>query len=99
AAAIGHADDVVDLHFAAGAHAGAAGDAGVEVDGDGGIGDVEFGGVVGVELAGEAIAAGDAHRRRPLPEIRLVVGAGIGRPHVAGQQLEHHLARLPGALG
>ena len=30
--AIGHADDVIDLHLAAGAHAQAALDAGIEID-------------------------------------------------------------------
>ena len=100
AAALGHADHVVDLHFAAGAHAGAAGDAGVEVDGDGRVGDVELGvRVLAGEFRAETAVAGDSHRSGPVPEQRLVVRPGFGRPHVAGQQFEHHLARLLGALG
>jgi hypothetical protein len=100
AAAQTHADDVVDLHLTARAHAGAARDARIEIHGDRGIRHIMLGGLVTVgELRLEAVAAADAHRRRPLPERRLIVGALFARPHVAREQLEHHAARLHGALG
>src|SRR5204862_3617863 len=38
--AVGIADDIVHLHFAAGAHAARALDAGIEVDGDRGMRDI-----------------------------------------------------------
>ncbi len=95
AAAQPHADDVVDLHFAARAHARAACDAGVEIHGDRGVRDVELGLLVlAVEFRGIAVAAGDAHRRGPLPERRLIVGPFLARTHVAREQLEHHAARF-----
>ncbi len=98
AAAQAHADHVVDLHLTARAHARAARNARIEIHRDRGIGKIELGRFV---LAGElgriALAAGDAHRGRPFPERRLIVGPGFARPHVARQQLEHHLARFHGA--
>ncbi len=99
-AAQAHADDVVDLHFAAGAHAGPAADAGVEIDRDGGIGDVEPGvGLFVIELRRIAVASRNPHRRRPPPEHRLAIGALFRRPHVAGQKLEDHLARFHRPIG
>jgi hypothetical protein len=99
AGAQAHADDVVDLNFAARAHARAARNAGIEVHGDRGIRDIEdCRSVLAAELRGIALAAGNAHRRRPLPERRLIVGPLLARPHVAREQLEHHAARLHCAL-
>jgi hypothetical protein len=98
-AALGHADHVVDLDLAAGPHTGPAGDAGIEIDGNGGIGDVEFRRhVVGEEFRAVAIA-GNPHRAGPLPEHRLLIRTVGHRPHIAGEKLEHHLARFPGPFG
>src|SRR5882672_9850139 len=103
AAAEPHADDVVDLHLAARAYARAARDARVEIHGDGRVRDVELRAAMTLfvtrELRGVTVAARDAHRRRPFPERRLVVGPLFARTHVAREQLEHHAARLGGALG
>ena len=92
--AIGHADDVIDLHFAAAAQAKAALDAGVEIDAHGGMAGV----------------ADPARRRRepapahldpvgPMPELRIRVVRGRARRLVRDQKLHDHLARLGGALG
>ena len=90
--AIGHADDVVDLHLAAGAHAQAALDAGVEIDAHrrmAGIGLPALGG-------GEA-ALGDAGLLGPVPELRIGIVRGLARRLVGDQQLHHHLLRGDGA--
>ena len=93
-AAAGHADDVVDLHFAAGADAQIALDAGVEIDRHGRMA------AVGVRRGTLAEAAGaDAHAVGPGPEFRLRVVRGLARGLVGDQQFEHHLPRGLGALG
>ena len=84
------ADDVVDLHFAAGAHAARALDAGIEVDGDGGMRHVG----ARRKARGEPRLA-DLERGGPLVE--LGVRAVGHRRHVGAQELEHQLLRVPGA--
>ena len=99
-AAQAHADDVVDLHLAARAHAGAARDARVEIHGDRRIREVEPRLVMAAaELRAVAVAALDTHRLGPFPEWGLIVGTLLARAHVAREQLEHQLARLRGPLG
>ena len=93
-AAAGHADDVVDLHFAAGAHTEIALDAGVEIDRHGRMA------AVGLRMMALAEAAGgDAHAVGPGPEFRLRVMRDFALGLVGDQQLEHHLPRGLGALG
>ena len=83
-AAEGVADDVVDLFFAAGAHAAAALDAGVEVHRDGRVRDVLDGLMPGAKR-------GLPTESRLRPAIELGVER-VGRlRHVREQQLEHHL--------
>ncbi len=93
-AAAGHADDVVDLHFAAGADAEIALDAGVEIDRHGRMAAVGRGLAVGGKAAGA-----DTHAVGPGPEFRLRVVRGLALGLVGNQQLENHLARGLGAVG
>src|ERR1019366_2593920 len=93
-AAPGHADDVVNLHFAAGAHTKIALDAGVEIDRHGRMAAVGVGRVALSEAAG-----GNAHAVGPGPEFRLRIVRGLALGLVGNQQLEHHLPRGLGALG
>ena len=93
-AAAGHADDVVDLHFAAGADAQIALDAGVEIDRHGRMAAVGCGRGTLAEAAGS-----DAHAVGPGPEFRLRIVRGLARGLVGDQELEHHLPRGLGALG
>ena len=88
----GHADHVVDLHFAAGPHAGAAGDAGVEIDRDGRIGDVEF---------GVRCVSANFDAKRSLPEIPIDAAHcqnvdWLSGPSSAGRIL---LVTVSGAVG
>src|SRR5260370_3329648 len=93
-AAPGHADDIVDLHFAAGANAEIALDAGVEVDRHRRVAAIGL----GLRPRGEA-ALLDADAIGPAPEAGVRIMRGLALRLVADQQLEHHLAREFGALG
>src|SRR6185312_7785140 len=87
-AAAGHADDVVDLHFAAGANAESALDAGVEID--------RHRRVAAVRLwlrARREAAVIDPDLIGPAPEARIRIMRRGALRLVADQQLEHHLAR------
>ncbi len=87
-AAIGHADDVVDLHLAAGAHAQAALDAGVEIDAHRGMAAVAL-----PALGGGKTAFGHLDLFGPVPEFRIGIVRGRARRLVGDQQLHHHLLR------
>ena len=93
-AAIGHADDVVDLDLAAGAHAEAALDAGVEIDAH-----RRMAGVGRPALGGGKAALGDARGLGPVPELRIRIVRGLARRLVGDQQLHHHLLRGHRARG
>src|SRR5262249_33160706 len=77
-AAVGHANDIIGLHLMAGAHAQAAVDARIEIDGDGGMRGVG---------RRAPILLGTAHRRHlhgvdPAPKLRPgIVGFLPPRPH------------------
>ena len=94
-AAAGHADDVVDLHFAAGADAEIALNAGVEIDRHGRMAAVgrrhrlAFGKAAG----GEFLAFGG------LPEFGFRIVRDFDRRLVGQQQFGDHLARGLGAVG
>ena len=90
----GHADHVVGLHLAAGAHAQPAVDAGVEIDGDGRMRRVGRRAMIPREAAGRR----DAHGIDPAPELGSRIVARLAPGLVGHQQLEHHLARLLGPL-
>src|SRR5690625_3051919 len=90
-AAVGHADDVVDLDFTAGAHAEAAVDAGVEVDRHCRVADV----LLRRSVCGKT-AFGHTQPLGPLPELGIRVMAGVARRLIGDQQLEDHLL---GGLG
>ena len=96
-AAVGEADDVVHLHLAAGAHAQAAGDAGVECDVDGGVGAVGRAGRGRVSGRVRGRRGGQPHLLDQFPEMAGAVRAVRARRLVLEQQFEHPLARLPGA--
>src|SRR6185295_5393667 len=83
-AAEGVPDHVVDLFFAAGAHAAAALDASVEVHRNGRVRDVLDGLPPGCET-------GLTNRKPSSPEIELGIERVGGLGHVREQQLEHHL--------
>src|SRR5690606_26443957 len=87
----GVADDVVDLLLATGTYAARALDTGVEIDGNGWIGQVG----VGRQARCEA-RAGYAHFLGPVGQ--LVVGLVVLRRHVGQQQLQHHLLGSLGAF-
>ncbi len=72
--AIGHADHVVDLHLAAGAHAEAALDAGVEIDAH-----RRMAGVGCPALGRRKAAFGDARFLGPVPELRFRIVRGLAR--------------------
>ncbi len=95
-AAAGHADDVVDLNFTAGADAEIAVDAGVELHGHGRVREVVD--LVGTLQFREA-AVRDLDPVGPVPEagVRIVRGLALGL--VGDQELEHQLARGLRALG
>ena len=83
----GHADDIVDLHFPAGAHAEIAMDAGVEIDRHGRVADI-----LGRRLAPRQPPGFEAGIGNPLAEARCGV-VGVFRL-VGKQQFQHH---APGA--
>ena len=74
-AAAGHADHVIDLHFAAGADAEIALDAGVEIDRHRRMAAVGRGLAVALGKA----AGADVHTIGPFPELRLRVVRGVSR--------------------
>ena len=86
-----HADDVIHLHLPASPHAQAAVDAGIEIDGDGGMAGVGGRTVRGL---GQAACRRYTHIVDPLPEFRCLVVAGGALGLVGRQQLEHHFSRL-----
>src|SRR6185312_14498905 len=91
--AIGHADHVVDLHLAAGAHAQPALEAGIEMDAHRRMARIRlpaFGG-------GEA-AFGDAGLLGPMPEFRVRIVRGFARGLIGDQELHHHFLRRDGAV-
>src|SRR5262249_40832784 len=93
-AAAGHADDVVDLHLAAGADAEIALDAGIEIDRHRGVAAVgDWAGAPGKPAARDFLAF------RRLPKFRLRIVRHILGRLVGDQQLEHHAARGLGAIG
>ena len=93
-AAARHADDVVDLHFAAGAHAQIAGDAGVEIDRHGRVAAIGRRALVAREAALlELHAVGD------LPKLGIGVVRNLGRRLIRQQQFGDHLASRAGAIG
>ena len=89
-----HADHVIDLHLAAGADAEPAIDAGIEIDGHGGMGEIGLDDTVGREAG-----AVDVLNFRPVPERRHPVGRILARRLIGEQQLHHHAAGLDRALG
>ena len=93
-AAAGHADDVVDLHFAAGANAEIALDAGIEIDRHRHVAAIRRRRRTPWEAA-----LFELHAGRDLPQlgIRIVRVGAIGL--VGEQKLGHHLARGLGAVG
>ena len=102
-ATIPHADHVVDLHLATRALAQPAGDAGIEVHSDRGVGGVVqrkpglFQRTKAVPALRKA-ALRHTQRLAPLPERRRRIGRGIARGHVGLQQFEDHRPRLFNAL-
>ena len=93
-AAAGHADDVVDLDLAAGAHAQIALDAGVELDRHGRVRPVGGGLLAGREAAGL-----DRHALGPVPQAAAgIVGVGA-RGLVGDQQFHDHPPGGHRALG
>ena len=93
-AAAGHADHVVDLHFAAGADAESALDAGVEIDRHRHVAAVRRG-----RLAARKAALLELHSRRDLPQFGIGI-VRMGAIRLIGQkQFGHHPARGLGAVG
>ncbi len=88
-AAEGHADHVVDLHFAAGTHAESAIDAGIEIDGHRRVRKVGFQDAVG----GEARRL-DTLCLGPVPELGHPVGGIFARRLIGKQELHDHATRL-----
>src|SRR3954469_25947029 len=87
-AAIGHADDVVDLDLAAGAHAQAALDAGIKIDAH-----RRMAGVGRPTLCGGEAALGDPSGFGPVPEFGLRIVRGLARRLIGDQQLHDHFLR------
>ncbi len=88
-------DDVVDLFFAASAHATGALNTGIEVDGNGGVGEV------GIRRhAWREARLFDAHLFRPVGQfvVRFVIGLALCTRHVGQQQFQHHLLRSHSTL-
>ena len=94
-AAIGHADHVIQLHLAAGAHAQSAVDAGVEIDRNGGVR------VIGGRFLAsrETAARGHAHLLNPGPKLGAWIVAVWLFGLIGDQQLEDHLTPLFSAVG
>ena len=95
-AAVAHADHVVHLHLAAGADAEVAVDAGVEVDPHRHVAGVEQR-HLGARPRREATGR-DALRRGHVPEMARAVVRFLAGGLVGEQELDHHGARLDGAL-
>ena len=87
-AAVGHADDVVDLHLATRPHAQVAVDAGVEVDPHRRVTRVRRD-----RRAARQPALGHVHPLGPLPQPRVVLVRDFARRLVGDQHLHHHAAR------
>src|SRR6185312_4867480 len=96
-AAAGHADDIVDLHFAAGADAEIALDAGVEIDAHRRVRGVELGHDLALAL-GEA-TVGHALALGGLPELGVRIVRDLDGRLIGGEKLGDHLARGLGAVG
>ncbi len=86
--AIGHADHVVDLDLAAGAHAQPALDAGIEIDAH-----RRMAGVGLPAFRGREPALGHLDLFGPVPEFRIGIVRGLARRLVGDQKLHHHLLR------
>jgi hypothetical protein len=99
-AAKAHADHIIDLDLAAGTFAQAAGNAGRQIDGDGGMGiimQIQSRLMRGVVVAFTRLgitAARNADLVRPVPEFRRRIGPVIAGRHIGCQQFEHHGARF-----
>ena len=91
---VGHADDVVHLHLAAGAHAQRAVDAGIEVHAHGRVARVHR-----RRTARRKAARRDPGPLGPLPETGVALMGRLPRRLVGEQHLDHHAARASGALG
>ena len=91
AAAVGHADDVVHLHLAAGPDAQGTVDAGVERHPHG-----RMAGVGARGLTGREPAVRHLHLLGPVPQPRPGIVGGLPRGLIRHQQLQHHPARAPG---
>jgi hypothetical protein len=87
--AMRHADDVVDLHLAAGADAQIALDARIEIDAH-----RRMAGIVRPARDRRETAPGDADALGPAPERRGRVVRRLARRLIGDQQLHHHRARL-----
>ena len=93
----GQADDVVDLHFAAGADTQVALDTGVEVDAHGNVAVVK-------QRNPRVFQRREAAFLDPLsfghvPQVRRLVVGDVALGLIGDQQLHDHLAGLVGALG
>ena len=93
----GQADDVVDLHFAAGTDTEVALDAGVEVDAHGDMTVVEQGNPRFLKCRKAAFF--DPLSFGHVPQMRRLVVGDVALGLVGHQQLHDHLAGLVGALG
>jgi hypothetical protein len=89
-----HADDVIDLHFAASPHAKPAIDAGVEIDCHGRVREVRLGNAVRGESRGfNALDLG------PVPKLGDAIRRLLARRLVGEQKLHDHAASLDCSLG
>ena len=87
-AALGHADDVVDLDLSTGPDAEVAVDAGVKLNGHRGVAAIRR---RNVRAGGEARGT-DADRRGPPPEPRIGIVRPVARGLVGKEKLEHQRA-------
>ena len=83
--AVGHADHIIDLDFAAGAHAKVAVDAGIEIDRHSDVAEI----LVDARFGGKAGCL-DLHLIGPIPKFAVWVRRGIARRLICCQQLQHH---------
>src|ERR1700722_517391 len=86
--AVRHADDVVHLHLAAGAHAQPALDAGVKIDPHG-----RMAGVAVPTLSRGKAAFRHLDLFRPMPEFRIRIVRCLACRLIGDQKLHHHLLR------
>ena len=96
-AATGHADHVIDLHFAAGTDAETALNAGVEIDAHRDMAVVEQRDAALFELGEAALA--DALHLGHVPKVARFVMGGVARRLIRHEHFDHHLARGFGAGG